>query len=192
MMIKKIISRLFFQNKYALGIKHIGKDSKIGLLNNILNGKYITIGNKTSIGRYARLHCYDSYNGIKYYPEINIGNNCIFGNNFSILCADKVTIEDNVAFASYITIVNENHGINVEDELPFYRQTLTSAPVLVKEGSWIGERCCILPGVTIGKKCIIGSGSVVNKSIPDYCIAVGNPARVIKTWDFDNHCWKKV
>lgn len=191
-MIKKLISKLFFQNKYALGIKHIGKDSKIGLLNNILNGQYITIGNKTSIGRYARLHCYDNYNGVKYYPEINIGNNCIFGNNFSILCADKVTIEDNVAFASYITIVNENHGIDVECEQPFYRQTLTSAPVMVKEGSWIGERCCILPGVTIGKKCIIGSGSVVNKSIPDYSIAVGNPARVIKTWDFENHCWKKV
>lgn len=191
-MLKKIISKLFFQNKYVLKVKHIGENSKIGLLHNILNGQYISIGDRTSIGRFARLHCYDSYNGVKYYPEIKIGNDCIFGINFSILCADKVIIEDNIAFASYVTIVNENHGINVEDEQTFYKQTLTSAPVTIKEGSWIGERVCILPGVTIGKKCIIGSGSIVNKSIPDYSIAVGNPARVIKQWNFETHQWESV
>lgn len=191
-MIKKLISKLFFQNKYALGINHIGENSKIGLLHNILNGQYISIGDRTSIGRFARLHCYDNYNGIKYHPEIKIGNDCIFGINFSILCADSVVIEDNVAFASYVTIVNENHGIDVEDDKTFYKQTLTSAPVLVKEGSWVGERVCILPGVTIGKKCVIGSGSVVNKSIPDYSIAVGNPARVIKQWNFETHRWESV
>ncbi len=190
-MIKKLIKKIFLYNKYVLGVKHIGKDSKIGLLHNILNGKYITIGDRTSIGRFCKLHCYDHFNGVKYYPEINIGNNCIFGANFSIICADKVTIEDNVAFASNITIVNENHGIDVENQLPFYKQTLVASPVVVKEGSWIGERSCILPGVTIGKKCIIGSGSIVNKSIPDYCMAVGNPARIIKKWNFETHCWEK-
>lgn len=189
---KELISKMFFQNKYALGIKHIGKNSKVGLLYNFLNGKYISIGDHTSIGRYARLHCYDHYNGVKFQPKIEIGSNCIFGPNLTILCADSVVIEDNVAFAGYITIVNENHGTDVEHELPFYRQTLTSAPVLVKEGSWIGERCCILPGVTIGKKCIIGSGSVVTKSIPDYSIAVGNPAKVVKRWNFETHMWEKV
>jgi lipopolysaccharide O-acetyltransferase len=189
---KKLISKLFFQNKYALGIKHIGKNSKVGLLHNFLNGQYISIGDHTSIGRYARLHCYDHYNGVNLKPRIDIGSECIFGPNLTILCADSVVIEDHVAFAGYITIVNENHGTDVENELPFYRQTLTTAPVRVKEGAWIGERCCILPGVTIGKKCIIGSGSVVTKTIPDYSIAVGNPAKVVKTWNFETHTWEKV
>lgn len=191
-MIKKIISKLLFQNKYALKINHIGENSKVGLLHNFLNGQYISIGNHTSIGRYARMHCYDRYNGQRFNPRIEIGSECIFGPCLTILAADLVKIEDHVAFAGYVTIVNENHGMNVEDNVPFYRQTLTSAPVIIGEGSWIGERCCILPGVTIGKKCIIGSGSVVTKSIPDYSIAVGNPARVVKTWNFETHKWEKI
>lgn len=191
-MIKKIISRIFLQNKYALRINHIGKDSKVGLLYNFLNGKYISIGDRTAIGRYARFLCYDKFNGKKYNPKIQIGNNCIFGPCITILSSDLIKIEDNVAFAGYITLVNENHGMDVENILPFYKQTLTSAPIIIGEGSWIGERCVVLPGVTIGKKCVIGSGSVVNKSIPDYCIAVGNPARVIKKWSFEKHQWEKV
>ena len=116
----------------------------------------------------------------------------MMGQNCSIMSADSVIIEDNVLMASYITIVNENHGMNVEDNCSYRRQPLTTAPVLIKEGAWIGERCCILSGVTIGKKSIIGSGSVVNKSVPDYCIAVGNPAKVIKKWNFDTHQWEKI
>ena len=55
-----------------------------------------------------------------------------------------------------------------------------SAPVIIKEGAFIGARCIILKGVTIGCHSIVGAGSVVSKSIPDNCIACGNPARVIK------------
>ena len=71
-------------------------------------------------------------------------------------------------------------------------QELTGKGVCIDEGSWIGEKVCILPGVTIGKKCIIGAGSVVTKDVPDYCIACGNPAKVIKKYDFDEHRWIRV
>jgi len=191
-MIKRIITKFLGGNKYILKIKNIGKKSRIGLLHNILNGKYIEIGEGTSIGRYSKLHCYDNNNNIKYSPSIKIGNNCMIGQNFSIMSADSVIIQDNVLMASYITIVNENHGMNAEEENFYKRQPLTAAPILIKEGAWIGERCCVLPGVTIGKRSIIGSGSIVTKSVPDYCIAVGNPARIIKKWDFETHSWKNV
>lgn len=190
--LKRIITKLFFGNKYALKIKYIGKNSKVGLLHNFLNGKYIEIGNGTSIGRYSKLQCFDKNNNIIYHPSIKIGNNCMMGHNCSIMSADSVIIEDNVLMASYITIVNENHGMNPESEFCYRKQPLTTSPIWIKEGAWIGERCCILSGVTIGKKSIIGSGSVVTKTIPDYCIAVGNPARVIKKWNFEEHQWKSV
>ena len=57
---------------------------------------------------------------------------------------------------------------------------------------WIGEKVCIMSGVKIGRKCIIGGGSVVTKSIPDYSIAVGNPAHVIKQYNFKKHIWETV
>lgn len=190
-LIKKWITKLFFGNKYALGIAHIGKNSKVGLLHNFLNGQYITIGDRSCVGRFSKLQCFDHFNGVEYHPTIQIGNDCLLGQNVSILSADTVIIEDKVTLASYITIVNENHGMNPEDPQCYRYQTLTSAPIIIKEGTWIGERCNILPGVTIGKKCVIGSGSVVNKSVPDYCMAVGNPARVIKKYNFDTHRWER-
>lgn len=191
-MLKKIITKIFFGNKYALRIKYIGKNSKVGLLHNFFNGKYISIGSHSIIGRYSKLQCFDNNNNVKFNPCIKIGNNCIIGQNCSIISADSVIIEDNVLMASYITIVNENHGTNVEEEKFFARQPLTTAPIRIQEGTWIGERCCILSGVDIGKKCIIGSGSIVTKSIPDYSMAVGNPAKVIKVWNFNTHKWEKV
>jgi acetyltransferase-like isoleucine patch superfamily enzyme len=52
---------------------------------------------------------------------------------------------------------------------------------LDRQSAWLGARVSVLPGVTIGENAIIGTGSVVTKDIPENCIAVGNPARVIKT-----------
>jgi acetyltransferase-like isoleucine patch superfamily enzyme len=63
--------------------------------------------------------------------------------------------------------------------------------VRIEKGCWIGEKVIILPGVNIGERSIIGAGSVVTKSIPAYSIAVGNPARVIKTWNKDSKQWVK-
>ncbi|MCT7525393.1 hypothetical protein N5T77_10065 [Aliarcobacter cryaerophilus] len=55
-----------------------------------------------------------------------------------------------------------------------------SQTVVIKEGAWIGANSIILPGVTIGKNSVIGAGSIVTKSIPDFSVAVGNPAKIIK------------
>jgi lipopolysaccharide O-acetyltransferase len=57
---------------------------------------------------------------------------------------------------------------------------------------WLGEHVSVLPGVTIGKGCIIGANSVVAKDIPDYCIAVGCPARVIKRFSFASNRWERI
>jgi acetyltransferase-like isoleucine patch superfamily enzyme len=56
-----------------------------------------------------------------------------------------------------------------------------SKPIVIKSGSWIGASVTILPGVTVGKNSVIGSGSVLTKSIPDFVIAAGNPAIIIRS-----------
>ncbi len=56
----------------------------------------------------------------------------------------------------------------------------TAQPIKVGNNVWIGGNVCVLGGVTIGNNVVIGAGSVVVKDIPDNCIAVGNPCRVIK------------
>ena len=65
------------------------------------------------------------------------------------------------------------------DGCKYVRRTF-ALPVMIEDGCWIGGGVIILPGVTIGQKCVIGAGSVVTKDIPANSLAVGNPCRVIR------------
>lgn len=153
------------------------------------NPSNISIGNRTQILSNSRMQNFRQ-NGKD--SEIIIGDNCYICYYFSILNASKVTIGDDVLIASHVLISSENHGVDPESVTPYMDQPLVSKPVSIGDGCWIGEKVCILPGVSIGKKSIIGASSVVTKSIPDYCMAVGNPAKVIKKYNFKTHAWESV
>lgn len=128
---------------------------------------------------------------IEIWNGTTILNNCrlsVYGNDSN---KANITIEDNVLFASNVIVTNENHGMNPENSVPYMDQKLIAKDVSIGEGSWIGEKVCILSGVSIGKKCIIGAGSVVTKSIPSYSIAAGNPAKILKVYNFESKRWEK-
>ena len=71
-------------------------------------------------------------------------------------------------------------------------QPLDKKEVIIDEDTHIGANAVVVAGVHIGKRCQIGAGSVVTKDIPDYSIAVGNPARVIKRYDLEQKQWIKI
>ena len=106
--------------------------------------------------------------------------------------ADKVEIGKDTIFASDVLITSENHGMNPESNIPYHAQPLSTGEVTIGQGCWIGEKVSIISGggVRIGDKCIIAAGAVVTKDIPDYSIAGGIPARVIKRYDFEKHMWQ--
>ena len=145
------------------------------------------------IGVGSRLLCWRSYTsgrGLqKLNPNLSIGNNFHATRNLTIQCAGKTTIGNDVLVASDVFIIDYNHGLDPSTS-SYLENLLEVSEVSIGDGVWIGNNVVILPGVHIGKKSIIGAGSVVTKDIPDYCIAVGNPARVIKTYDFDMREWK--
>ena len=64
--------------------------------------------------------------------------------------------------------------------------------LIIGEGSWIGINVVIIGDVHVGKNCVIGANSIVINDIPDYSVAVGNPAKIIKKYDFEAKTWKKV
>lgn len=115
------------------------------------------------------------------------GSQIIIGNNVGISgatlnAATSIVIEDNVMIGSGCVITDtDSHPIDYEARMEDDSTQTCTMPILIKEGAFIGARCFIMKGVTIGKHSIIGAGSVVTKSIPDNCIACGNPAKVIKT-----------
>lgn len=178
-----------------IGIKTKNKFYEFGLNSTILKPylqlsgyKNIKIGYNTTILTNSRLSVYGNSNDI----NIQIGNDCYIDFGFSALASSqaKIIIGDNVLFASNVLVTNENHGINPELDIPYMSQPLSAKDVYIGNGCWIGEQVCILSGVSIGEKCIIGAGSVVTKSIPDYCIAAGNPAKVLKRYNFETKRWE--
>ena len=94
--------------------------------------------------------------------------------------------------ASDVLITSENHGIEVENKNNFACQSLTTKPIKIGNNCWIGEKAVILPGTTLGEKCIVGAGGVVTKSFPSYSMVAGNPAKIIKTYNFGTHKWERV
>lgn len=149
----------------------------------------ISIGRGTQILSYARVQPYPEL--VDKPPRVSIGQNCFMGYRTCILAGADITIGNDVLVASDVTIVSHNHRISPQETIPYIKQGICVSPIEIGDNCWIGDKVMILPGVKIGRGCVIGAGAVVTKSIPDYSIAVGNPARVIKQYDFSNEQWSK-
>jgi acetyltransferase-like isoleucine patch superfamily enzyme len=111
---------------------------------------------------------------------LRIGNGTSIGSSSVISAANDITIGENVILASNVCIVDHMHKYK-DINLPIGLQGIDKvAPVHIKRNTWIGQNVVILPGVTIGENSVIGANSVVNRNVPDYSVAVGSPAKVIK------------
>tara|TARA_R100000027_G_scaffold67739_1_gene68359 strand:- start:18432 stop:18824 length:393 start_codon:yes stop_codon:yes gene_type:complete len=92
----------------------------------------------------------------------------------------KITIGNHVRIASHGMFIATNHNFD-DPGKPICKQGLSSAPITIEDDVWIAGRVNITAGVTIGQGSVIGGGSVVTKTIPPMSVAVGAPARVIRT-----------
>ncbi|MCL6267168.1 acyltransferase [Flagellimonas myxillae] len=120
---------------------------------------------------------------------VKIGDRTRIGLGNTII--GPVTIGNDVRLAQNIVLSGLNH--NYEDVTqPIHAQGVSTATIVVEEETWIGANSVVVAGVTIGKHCIIAGGSVVTKNIPPYSVAVGNPARVVKTYNHSTGEWEKV
>ena len=108
-----------------------------------------------------------------------------------IYCTSNITIEKDVLTADKVYISDNAHSYE-DVNLPIWQQPIKQLKsVVIGEGSWIGENVCII-GASVGKHCVIGANAVVTKDIPDYSIAVGIPARVIKKYNSEKQIWEVV
>jgi acetyltransferase-like isoleucine patch superfamily enzyme len=121
--------------------------------------------------------------------DVIIGNNSLIG--MSNVIIGPVTIGNNVIFAQNIVASALNHNYTDINQ-PIVSQNVNTAPIVIEDDCWIAANAVITAGVTVGKHSVVAGGAVVTKSIPPYSVAAGNPAKVIKQYDFDRAEWVRV
>jgi len=137
----------------------------------------VEIGEDSFLMHHSELHVYN----FRDLPnaKIKIGKRCIIG-EFSIIRGQGgVTIGDAVLFAPLVQVLAIQHRYG-DTTRPVMDQGITAKGIEIGDGAWLGSACIILDGVKIGKGAIVGAGAVVSKDVPDHCLVVGSPARVIR------------
>jgi acetyltransferase-like isoleucine patch superfamily enzyme len=151
--------------------------------------KNIFIGNNVVVQKYTWLAALPHTGSSSC--RLIIEDGCAIGHFNHIYAINQINIEKNVLTADKVYISDNTHEY-VNPFVPVLHQPVKQLdPVTIGEGSWLGENVCVL-GASVGKHCVIGSNSVVTLSIPDYSIAVGIPAKVVKKFDFSTNKWIRV
>jgi acetyltransferase-like isoleucine patch superfamily enzyme len=177
---------------YKFSFKSFGNKSIIMKPILIRNSKFISIGNNVFIRDGVRLEIVA--NNSERIPILLIGDNVNIEQNVHIVCHSRIEIGENVSITANCSIVDVEHPYNdMTDNIKIGSRILNEESfVEIGSGSFIGIGCTILPNVRIGKQCVIGANSVVTKSIPDYSVAVGSPAIIIKKFNQAKNQWEKI
>lgn len=156
----------------------------IGKNYSFISPQCISLGDGFSAEDNLRLQAWTKYRDQSFTPEINIGKNVSMMENCQVSCCSKISIGDGVLFGANVFITDNFHGNNSFDQMeipPINRPLDVRGEVIIGNNVWVGRNACIMPGVHIGDGAVIGANSVVTHDVPAYCVAVGAPARVIKS-----------
>lgn len=145
---------------------------------NALSKKGVELGNNIKIGNYSIISCTGSLQnlgqGIKIGDNFGCGDWCFFG------AAGGIEIGNNVIMGQNVRFHSENHNFDRID-IPIRSQGVNNKGIKIGNDCWIGAGVVFLDGVKVGDGCVIGANTVVNKDVPNYSIAVGNPVKIIKS-----------
>ena len=143
--------------------------------------------NRFDVGDRSRVEDYTCLN--------NGGGDIIIGNKVRIGIGTVVNgpakFGNGSGTGQHVFISGFNHGYE-DGSQNSSDQPIVTKPIIIEDDAHIGSNSVVLAGVTIGKRCQIGAGSVVTKSIPPFCVAVGNPARIVKRFNHNTNTWEKA
>lgn len=182
--IKRDINAWYWRKKF-----NIGKNTHIIRPLRIAGKEGLNIGDNVVIHEGCWIECQPLTTNLN--PRLVIGDGCVLGHFNEIYSTSDIVLEKYVLTADRVYISDNLHSY-YDLEVPIIQQPiLQNRKVRIGEGSWLGVNVCVL-GATIGKHCVIGANSVVNQDIPDYCVVVGAPARIVKRYDFIQKKWRKT
>lgn len=157
-----------------------GKNSVVERARMLANPRFMFIGDGVVVRANARLEAIRHYKGATLEPRLEIGDRTFIEFDAHIACAESVIIGEDVLVAGGVFISDHNHSMPSNGGQPL-DGALVIKPVRIGAGCWLGERCFILPGVTLGDRCVVGAGAVVTRSFPAGSVVAGVPARLLRS-----------
>jgi acetyltransferase-like isoleucine patch superfamily enzyme len=170
---------------YKLLFKRVGFPSYIGKPIFLLGKKRISLGNKVRIYPMCRMEVHGKKS------KIVIKDNVSIAQGFHIISGGSLIIESGVLIAPNVFVNNMDNDYS-EIGVPVFSQKQMVKKTHIGENCFIGIGACIQAGTILGKQCVVGAGAVVKGIFPNYCVIVGNPARIIKRFDLISKKWKKT
>lgn len=167
-----------------------GKGSRIYRPLLLVNLRFVSLGQNSSIRPGARIEAIVLDE--KRPPAIKMGDNINIEQNVHIVCTSRIVIGNSVSITGNCAIVDKNHPFDLIDDYPIKigaRIDPSLTPVSIGSNTFVGYGTVILPSVKIGVNCVIPANSTVTKDVPDFCVAAGNPARVMRRYDPERQKW---
>lgn len=172
-----------------LGIGRCGVESYI-LRPRLIHGpQNIELGDRTVIGKYSWLSTISEYANEKFQPRLTFGSDVYVGRYVCIVAVKNMVIGDGCVLSEHVYISDNSHGLSPDAGLIMQQKLSHKADVRLGNHCFIGYRACILPGVQLGERCVVGSNSVVTRSFPAYSMVAGIPAKLIKTYSMEKRRW---
>lgn len=155
----------------------------------LVNERYIHIGADTVIGPQVTLSAGMAPGQQCLRADVvRLGDRCLLGKGSAIVGHLQIAVGDDVWTGHHVYITDQNHGY-ADVGLPISRQAMPERAVSIGDGSWLGHGTVVLPGARIGRHVVIGANSVVTGELPDFSVAVGAPARVVRRYDPATAAW---
>jgi lipopolysaccharide O-acetyltransferase len=170
----------------------------LGRGSRVIGTCFITVGERSSIGRNAWIEAVTESGEDAYKPKIKFGNGFHASERLHISAINRIEIGDNCLFGSGVYISDHNHGSykgakhSHPSEPPVMRELVSHGPVVIGSNVWMGDNVTIVGPVRIGNGVVVGANSVVTRDMPDNVIVAGIPAKILKRFNFTSGKWEAL
>ncbi|MEX0333132.1 DapH/DapD/GlmU-related protein [Vibrio tubiashii] len=187
--LKRAVYSRMFSLLFSRSFKRFGTRCSVYQPDIIEGEQYISLHDNVSISTGCWLLCLPTAGTSK--PELVIGKGATIGRFAHIVSIDNVSIGEKVLIADNVYISDNLHSFVDVKKSVIDQAVVSAGNVKIADNVWIGEGVSIV-GASIGRNSVIGANSVVTHDIPEYSVAVGSPARVIKQYNSETKLWEKV
>ena len=191
-MIKKFVKDIARNVLYRPKLFNVGKQTYVARPYLLLNRTRISIGSRCTVGKQVIINPLNDLGSKRADSHIEIGDDVYIGIFCQIHSVSGVSFGNGCVLSDHVYISDVAHGLNPTKGLIMQQPLESKGAVKLGNHVFVGYGSSILPGVTLGDHCVVGTRSVVTRSFPAYSMVAGSPAKLIKRYDLELGKWVDV